>query len=298
MSLELIESSINELTSQIDSLKLEKIKKNDKVNDELVIDLENKLKYLQLDKELMKKYDETIDECKYFYNEPNNLEIPYKYLPLEVHNTYCSKYFDDEDFIYTKLMIPNIILDELCKKYNIMANDIVDIIDYMKNDPLKENKYIENYNVMLKILNIYSSVLRYYNYASWINESTKLTEFNINLFDDLDLIINIIKQKITFNFEDEEFQKCDKIYQEITYGIHLIISHLLILMNHYKKYNCGLDNFSFNHRNRFIRLLNNFCTIMIYLKFNCIDLEDYHNIEEFARYNLDTEDDDGDDEMN
>jgi hypothetical protein len=297
MSLELINQSIYELTSQIDNLKLEKTNMKNEVDEELLASIENKIKCLQLDKELMQQYDESTNECKYYYNEPNNLEIQYKYLPLEVHNTYCSRYFDDEDFIYTKLVIPNIVLDELCKKYNIIANDLIDIIDYMKNDPLKEDEDIDNYGVMIKILYIYSSVLKYYNHESWVNESTKLTEFDTELFNDLNLIIKIMKEKITFNTEDEAFQACDKIYQEIAYGLHLIMNHMKILMNHYKKYKCGLENFSFNHRNRFIRLLNNFCVIMIYLKFNIVDLKDYQNIEEFARYNLETEDD-GDDEMN
>ena len=96
-----------------------------------------------------------------------------------------------------------------------------------------------------------------------------------------------MRNQICFDYMSPTYKDMSKIYREITFGIRLIISQLDIIRNYYRKHNISFQYYSVKHQNRFIRLLNNFCVLMIFLKFNIFDLkEDYS---QFIKYNMDIE---------
>ena len=62
-----------------------------------------------------------------------------------------------------------------------------------------------------------------------------------------------------------------------------------IIRNFYRKHNLAFQNYNVRHQNRFIRLLNNFCVLMIFLKFNNIDLGENVSYDDFVRFNSQTQ---------
>jgi hypothetical protein len=207
-----------------------------------------------------------------------------------VPNRYCTNYFDDEDFVYFKLKIPKIILDHLIntpKAHNNYSE--LDYVQKLIYDIHMQDKNIdtfENFDTYVKILNIYSNVIKFYNQIN-SHQRANWSLFGNNLNNTLDDIFDKMRNQICFDYMSPTYKDMSKIYREITFGIRLIISQLDIIRNYYRKHNISFQYYSVKHQNRFIRLLNNFCVLMIFLKFNIFDLkEDYS---QFIKYNMDIE---------
>ena len=58
-----------------------------------------------------------------------------------------------------------------------------------------------------------------------------------------------------------------KIDQELSYGMNIITAQLQIIMHFYEYQGCNIYQLTEQHIQRFVRLVNNLCVIMIYLKF-------------------------------
>lgn len=296
--------------------------------DNLIEIINSKIEALQLDKEnssnqlvkqqINNKIDELcnkieiikIDEMNInnVINEFNNIEInesnsqnendedekfnQNKYLPLEVSNYYCKTYFDDEDFVYTKLKLPDIILNNLSER--IKYDKCFSLIDFFKklhmNDSIYRNKYLinknnsytfDNYDIYLQIVKIYINYLKF---------NSKLYErvvdwsiFGNNLNQTLDEIFQTMRDKISFDYLSDDFKDMEQIYKEVTFGIRLIMLQMDIIRNYYRKHNLSFQNYSVKHQNRFVRLLNNFCVIMIFIKFATFNID--LKLDDFLKYN-------------
>lgn len=296
-----IDNLISKLTNKINSLHLEKESiennKNEFINQENnfnseINELEYKIKNLELHKFNMNKIDEWDIHIKNKLSK--NAEI--KYLPLEIPNIYCHKYFDDEDFIYINLKIPTIVLNSITN-LKLSYYSYKDELNYFNqiHFNLKPEQYnFENYKILIDIIKIYTNVLKFNiefsNCQNYNNIDLDKIFNTSSLIVKLQYIFGEMSDKICFDYTDSEYKNMTQIYQEITYGIKLIMSNINIIINYYKYLNIdNINLFQTIHRERFIRLLNNFCVIMIFLKFMIVDLSDNYSLEEFVKYNMDTD---------
>ena len=298
-----IDNVINTLTDNISLLQLQKktIQNNTNYNNNLnhennldleINELECKIKNLELHKFNMNKIDTwDLQNKKYLKNT-----FQFKYLPLEIPNLYCNKYFDDEDFIYIYLKIPTIVLNSMTQ-LNLVYYTYLDELNYFNNTIntiQPENYNFENYNILIDIIKIYINVLNFnVELSNCHNIGTIDLDkiFNTScLIGKLEYIFNEMMDKICFDYTDNEYKSMEQIYKELTYGIKLIMSNINIIINYYKYLNIDSINlFENNHKERFIRLLNNFCVIMIFLKFILVDLGETYTLDEFVKYNIDTD---------
>ena len=76
------------------------------------------------------------------------------------------------------------------------------------------------------------------------------------------------KNELRFTPETlKSFYQMSKVDQELSYGLGIIISQLQIIMHFYEYQGCNIYQLTEQHIQRFVRLVNNLCVIMIYLKF-------------------------------
>lgn len=297
-----IDNLISKLTNKINSLQLEKESfknnknKNEFINQENnlnsdINELEYKIKNLELHKFNMDIIDEWEVNNKYLLK---NTEI--KYLPLQVPNIYCHKYFDDEDFVYMNLKIPTIILNNMTNlnlEYYSYNNEL-DYFNQINFDLKNEKNNFENYKILIDIIKIYIKILNYNITLSSFQNINNIDFdkiFNTSyLIQNLQYIFEEMNDKICFDYTNTEYENMTQIHKEITYGIKLIMSNINIIINYYKYLNIDNINLFQNiHKERFVRLINNFCVIMIFLKFIIVDLGSNYSLEEFVKYNIDTD---------
>lgn len=326
-----IDYMIDNLANQIEELKVTQSTLNNQQDHHeckvMMTDLDIQMKNLILDKENVtnvvdKLYNMDINEStamENYHGKDSKFKkdaiIPFgaKFLPLEVPNVFCYKYFDDEDYVYFTLRIPEEILanistfkleecdneidlfQNIAKKTRKLIKSNSIIADCVTNNYSNNfNKYYYKYDflnneIYYKIITIYINVLKfYYN----INTSNLLTwsVFGNNLNNTLDGIFDQMHKEICFSYLENNYKCLDMLHKELIYGLRLIMSQLNIIRNFYRKHNLAFQNYNVKHQNRFIRLLNNFCVLMIFLKFNNIDLGENVTYEDFVRFNMETQD--------
>ena len=154
-----IDSLINNLASQIDELKITQTtttNMHDNFKCKTMIDeLDIQMKNVLLDKENLENIVDKLHNMD--LNETNAIQtyhgtnskfkadtiIPFdaKYLPIEVPNMYCYKYFDDEDYVYFTLRIPEEILANISTIKLETCNNEIDLFEKIA---LKTRKLIKN----------------------------------------------------------------------------------------------------------------------------------------------------------
>jgi len=321
-----IDLMIDNLATQIEQLKVvqaQTTNMHDNFQCRTMIDeLDIQMKNIILDKENLDNVVEKLTEMD--INEEKAMEtyhgknskfkqdsiIPFdaKYLPLEVPNIYCYKYFDDEDYVYFTLRIPEGILAnistfrledcnneidlfekialktrKLIKATNVYNDCVTD--DYSNPKSMYYYKYeFLNNKVYYKIITIYINVLKFY-YNINTNNMVKWSIFGNNLNATLDNIFEQMRAEICFSFLEDNYKCLDRLHKEIVFGLRLIMNQMDIIRNFYRKHNLAFQNYNVKHQNRFIRLLNNFCVLMIFLKFNNIDLGENITYDDFVQFN-------------
>lgn len=233
---------------------------------------------LELDKEVqsiskimesINLIDTDIDEIR-----EENLDkfLTDKYIPLEVNNLVCHSYFDDEDFVYLRLQLPAEILNHLIYYRQI------DLIDYFSTILNNENKeQFANSEVYYNILAVYQYVLNYYQLPNSLKPIDKIKTFPTAYFKWVSNIINELRQQLNFTPDDQPtYYNMDKIDQELSYGMHIILSHLYIIIKYYHNAGMNIYQLSDKHIKRFVRLINNLSIIMIYFKFYSVDMSNKH----------------------
>lgn len=186
-----------------------------------------------------------------------------KYIPLEISNTFCQKYFDDEDFVYIKLQLPQNILDYIAHQSN---GDILDYFSSIAND-ISNREEFDNSDVYYNIVSIYQYAINYYQNEN-ISPIDRIKTFPLGYFKWVSHIICVLKKELRFTPDTlNTFYEMSKIDQELSYGLNIIIAQLQIIIHFYEYNGYNIFQLTEQHIQRFVRLVNNLCIIMIYLKF-------------------------------
>jgi hypothetical protein len=185
-------------------------------------------------------------------------------LPLEVVNYYCRTHFDDEDFVYVQFELPQAI------QSIIAGSGCMDIIAYMRQilvtmingDVTYAPHVIDTYS---RIISLYDKVLDY----NMIIEAEMEPDADLwpdTYLDEVSKVCSTIGTDYNLDMDAPLYKNTAPYYREIYYGLSLIISQLNMICDYY--YNkCGISNpneFLKYHRERFMRLVNNLCIIMIH----------------------------------
>lgn len=150
-------------------------------------------------------------------------------------NKHCET-FDDEDLIYRKLVLPNIIIDELS------ANSLTSYKEYFEIFCLNLDECFIPMDIIIEIAGIYDDIfaMRIINFEYMGELSNRLHNELMSILADNNWINNYFSTYI----------------QDLIYGIS-IIGEMLDLRITY---------FDIKQHDLLIRLINNLCVIIIYLK--------------------------------
>lgn len=207
-----------------------------------------------------------------------------RHIILEVPNVYCGRYYDDEDFIYTKLAlsIPSNI-------DGMEGDDEMDGIDGIEGSEINFLEYIIQHNIiisnveidfnpnaiMAKILYIYQYVKSYYTSLRHLRPLERMQYMprdlliwisnvvdTIRIIIDRDLLNYTVNKNITL-----------EMFRELVYGLGLITCHIRLIYNHYHVLVVDMlanSNWIYkmdeNHLKKLMRLINNLCVIWHILK--------------------------------
>lgn len=202
-------------------------------------------------------------------------------LPLEVVNYYCRTHFDDEDFVYVQFELPqaiqNIIATSGCPDIIVYLRQI--LATMVNGDLVYEPHVIESYN---QIINLYDKVLDY-NMTIEAEMEPDAALWPDTYLVDVSKVCSTIGTGYNLDMDAPLYKNTLPYYREIYYGLGLIIRQLCMICDYY--YNKqGITNpidFSKHHRERFMRLVNNLCIIMIHNNFMWLnsqfnaDIDDY-----------------------
>ncbi len=184
---------------------------------------------------------------------------------LEVPNVQCSKYYDDEDFIYSKMQFSN-------------TSESIDGMDYLTY-MMEHNLIISNLeldlnpnSVMAKVLYIQQYINSYYTSLRHLRPLERLRNLPSDLFAWISNItdtIRILLDKELFNYSSNGSNSSNEIiplemFQEMIYGLGLITCHIRLICNHYKARKMEFKDLDEKHLKKIMRLANNLCVIMIY----------------------------------
>ena len=195
----------------------------------------------------------------------NKKQIPYPNINLEVPNIYCRMYFDDEDFIYMRLDIPNDMYNqvELFSDGDISTDSI---FTFLSN--VIEEEYDGNTFNRFQLVSFLFSQVRYF----YDNEET-LEELHPFLFD-IDFmeisykLTNLLIENCIFDPDNEVHQYLNNYEREVVYGCGLIIHQIRLIVHSYQQLNITcLNCINETHQERLIRLVNNICVCILYFKF-------------------------------
>lgn len=179
----------------------------------------------------------------------------YNLLPLEVANYYCKTYFDDEDFIYVRLELPDRILSKGCHYGR------EDLIEFLAN----AERPLGNCEIFNKLATLYQYVIGYYNMQD-IEVTAPDTYWPM---DFLQLVVSVcmtITGNCDMNITTPHYDYLNAYNREVFYGLGLII-HQIRLISMYYGIGASLAQFRDRHAVRFIRLVNNLCVIMLYVNY-------------------------------
>jgi len=255
--------TVDNLTQTMNTMKLDQCEPLDTLGMDMEIDREVQCINSLIDS--IHLIDDNIDDIR-----EENLERfrSDRYIPLEVNNLICDKYFDDEDFIYYRLQLPIEIIDHISHTYQ------GDLIDYFSTILTHTNREeFVNQDVYYNIISAYQYILNYYQQSDSLQATDKIKTFPQDYFNGVSLIINELRQqlKLTENVQPQ-YRDMDIIDQELSYGLNMVVSHIHIIIKFYQK--CGMNVYQLTdkHIKRFVRLVNNLSVIMIYFKFYTVDL--------------------------
>ena len=194
-------------------------------------------------------------------------------LPLEVVNYYCRTHFDDEDFVYVQFELPPAI------QSIIAGSGCVDIIAYMRQplssmidgDLVYAPHVIDTYS---RIINLYDKVLDY-NMTIEAEMEPDADLWPETYLLDVYTVCNTISRNYNLDMTAPLYKDTQPYYREIFYGLSLIIRQLTMICDYYynKRSVSNPGDFLKHHRERFMRLVNNLCIIMIHNNFMWVQVE-------------------------
>lgn len=197
----------------------------------------------------------------------------HKLVPIEVSNYYCKDYFDDEDFIFMTLELPYDLMDDIMNDGN---NSITEYFySFMNNieisdDDSEEQLYYSLYDNCIKV---YDTILQYYS-PSWYGNETRhdqddYSKFNIEWITSCNTILSNMDYILSLGFKDESLEYLCTYNKEVYAGLYIIMSRIESLFNFFQDKDSLQDFYNEEHdyRQTTIRIINNLCVILLYLKF-------------------------------
>lgn len=192
------------------------------------------------------------------------------YVLFGIPNIYCKHHFDDEDLIYNRYVLTNDI-----KKY-IKINNSID--EYTTNYCVG-NGIIVDYNcsnetpdiVYAKVLYIYLYIERYYKDLKYLEPCERIKHLPEDFLNWVENIVTILKKVVNdASLNCNSFISLEDTYfKELIYGLNIINSQLILMLNHYKyqkKYT--LWQMEAKHIKQFFKIVNNMCVIIIFVRLN------------------------------
>lgn len=197
---------------------------------------------------------------------------------LEVPNTYCGRYYDDEDFIYAKMRFSNSsdsmeCIDGIDSIDSIDNASGVDYLAYMmEHNVIISNKELDlnPQSVMTKILYIHQHTNTYYTSLRHLRPLDRISAMPSDLLvwiSNTTDTIRILLDKDLFNYNNNGMNENIplEMFQEMVYGLGLITCHIRLICNHLDANGIlELGKVEEKHLKKIMRLVNNLCVIMIY----------------------------------
>ncbi len=202
------------------------------------------------------------------YNEDNatiqNESRLYNLLPLEVANYFCKTYFDDEDFIYVRLELPDRILSQGSH------HGREDLIEFLAN----AERPLGNGEIFHKLATLYQYIIGYYNM-----QDTEVTPPDSYWPADFLQQVVSVGMTITGNCDMDittpDYDYLNAYNREVFYGLGLILQQIRLISMYYGL-SASMAQFADRHAVRFIRLVNNLCVIMLYVNYYFDEFPEIH----------------------
>jgi len=183
-------------------------------------------------------------------------------LELGVPNVYCSKYYDDEDFIYARMKFSDDLKIELD----------LNVINYLSTHNIMidfSEQTLDGHKIYAKILYIYQFVNTYYTSLTNQRPPERIKYMPRDLLSWVNNMVTTLRyilDKDLFNFQPSKTEIEEDYYNELVYGLNLTICHLKMLLNHYHVLNIPIYNIEDKHIKKLFKVLNNMCVIMIFMR--------------------------------
>jgi len=199
-----------------------------------------------------------------FYNKYNILRV------LGVPNIYCDgEHFDDEDFIYNHFNLSE-HLSYLFQNDNTVPELDSSVINFTELE-------ISPQNVYYKIIYIYQFIHYFHTTLNTIPFKKRIKHLPQEFLIWTDNIVSIIRNTInmpnmytTLCVYQNEYhtilKNMDQYFKDMVYGLNLCVCHLKMILNHNKIRQIHFWDMEEKYIEKFFRILNNLCIIVIYMK--------------------------------
>ena len=239
--------------------------------DNLMDDIDN----LNLDIDNQEDYEE--EEYYDEDEEHNNNPLYNKLIPFEVANYYCKEYFDDEDFINIKFELPQDLLEEIMESGNKTISEYFN--NFINNIEIAEDDEVEMlyFNLYNNCVSVYDTILEHY-MPEWYDYDGPQDNDEYDKFDDkwtfnCRNMLDQINNALTLGMTDESLEYLCNYNKEVYAGLFIILSRLKELFLAFSDTSAVSEFLDYNrdynrdYRHITIRLVNNICVILLYLKF-------------------------------
>lgn len=190
-------------------------------------------------------------------------------LPLEVVNYFCRTHFDDEDFIYCRFDLPPAIQQLIA---NSGFRDINQFMHMDLQDAQREGLLTPDALTVYEFVISIFDIVQDYIMTQDAEQVPEPELWPSSFMQDVFSVCNILFGTCNFNMYDPMYKGLMPYYREIYYGLGLIITQLDLITKYYLKRNVHTPAlFSDRHQDRYMRLVNNLCIIMIHNRFTWRD---------------------------
>ena len=211
------------------------------------------------------------------YNEGNKKK---RKLYLDIPNTFCQNkdkicILDDEDYIYNYLTLP------LDMQKNIFGNKSIQ--EYSIEYIISNNIIIDYNEKIFSIDKLYAKTIYIYQFVNFYNTSLsnlplqqRVSHLPIDILKWVDNVIIIIKQsliknELRYHYHHHHHHQRD-YFDELLNGLNLCAFQLKMIINHHNANNINMYCMSEKFIEKFFRILNNLCIIMLMINFQYVNI--------------------------
>lgn len=205
----------------------------------------------------------------------NDLDNPHKFKDLvannslekllNVHNTFCYKYFDDEDIMYSKINLSDEKMKILTDTYKNVIARKSDMLDSMMSSMIFSKTYFINDDK----LDIYAFMYEMMSMCNCYFEQAKhsIPAIPVDLQEKMRQMINEFQTETTMNPLDHVYQKFTDLQLEIMIMINLAAQYLKLIHIWCDFHNIKVFQLSSNLQRIYLRLLNNYIKLIFEIAF-------------------------------